>query len=98
MKAINSLYHKNTLARKALLTLPRRAFFSQMGFDDFSETEVLMQIQNGVYTYPHWQRNRLGFDKNARLLIYDSSAHYLIPKPSSSLTALTALSTFAAFH
>jgi hypothetical protein len=35
-----------------------------MGFDDFNETDVLMQIQNGVYTYPHSAKKRLGFDKN----------------------------------
>lgn len=49
-----SLKLKNFKSRgsPSLFHLPRRYVFSQMGFDNFYETEVLMNINDGVYSVP----------------------------------------------
>ena len=69
-----------------------------MGFTEFSETDALMSIQNGVYSYPNSHRHNLAFDKNSKLLIYDSSAHYLVQTPSALRQTATAASAVTAFH
>jgi len=40
----------------------------------------------------------LAFDKNAKLLIYDSSSHYLSSRNSGKYTLMTALFSMSAFH
>ena len=69
-----------------------------MGFEEFSETDVLMNINNGIYTYPNQSKKRLAFDKSSKLLIYDSSAHYLLARPSSIQTFMTSVCTIAVLH
>ncbi|TNV87069.1 hypothetical protein FGO68_gene15497 [Halteria grandinella] len=108
MKAINllqrQLISKSSKAQlpslnHSLLRTPSRSFFSQMGFDEFSETQVLMNIQNGVYTYPqHAKKHRINFDKSSRLMIYDVSMHYLQPSPSNLEIYSTALFLTTSLH
>ena len=73
---------------KTLFRLSRRSFFRSMGYTDFSESEVLTRIYDGVYIYDvlhtddkhshqSLKRKVLEFEKNKKLLIYDSSDHYL---------------------
>lgn len=102
MKAIKHAFKRPSFSPvKSLVLQPKRYFFSQMGFEDFNETDVLMNIENGVYfhtppTEGKQKKDQLRFDKRGRLLIYDSSSHYLLPRPPLAIPIYTTVSTFIA--
>eukprot|EP00347_Sterkiella_histriomuscorum_P008116 403346315 len=71
-----------------------------MGFQNFSETDVLIRIQDGLYRHQPPSKNFQPetFNKNQRLLIYDNTLDYLKERPSTMASLFTYVSTLASFH
>ncbi len=90
-----------------MITYNKRYFLSQMGFDDFNETDVLMNIKDGIYFHnTHLSQLQLkknpnlglAFDKKQRILIFDNSSHYILPQPRPIIPILTTITSIFAIN